>query len=354
MTVPTLDGIERRTLTTGRLRTRVLCSGAENGIPVLFLHGNLASATWWEETMVRLPKGYRGIAPDQRGYGDANPEAKINATRGLGDLADDAIALLDHLGIERVHVVGSSLGGNVVWHLLACYPRRLLSAVVVAPGSPYGFGATKDLAGTPTTPDFAGSGAGLVNPELVRRLAAGDRTADSPFSPRAALRLLVFGAGHVPDREEDLLSATLSVHLGEKDYPGDSVRSPNWPFVAPGAWGPNNALSPKYVVPVREIVSAQPKVNVLWIRGGKDLAVSDAAASDPGNLGRMGLLPGWPGAEVYPPQPMVGQTRHILDQYAQAGGRYEEVVLPKSGHVPFLDNPDGFDRAFHAHLMPAR
>ncbi|MCR4391197.1 MAG: alpha/beta hydrolase [Candidatus Acetothermia bacterium] len=350
----TVEGIEARVVETARLRTRVLFSGVEGGIPVLLLHGNLASATWWEETMLRLPPGYWGIAPDQRGYGGADPEAKIDATRGLGDLADDAVALLDHLGIARAHFVGSSLGGSVGWHLLARYPDRLRSAVLVAPGSPYGFGGTKDLEGTPCFPDYAGSGAGLVNPELVRRLASGDRSTDSPFSPRAALRALVFGPPFVPAREEDLLSATLSTHLGERDYPGDSVPSPHWPFVAPGRWGPNNALSPKYAVPVSEILGAEPKVPVLWIRGEKDLAVSDAAASDPGNLGRLGLLPGWPGPDVYPPQPMVGQTRRVLEQYAHAGGKVEEVVLPGSAHVPFLDNPEGFDRAVHAHLARAR
>ncbi len=350
MTVPTMRGIEARTVQTSRLRTRVLFSGPREGTPVLFLHGNLASATWWEETMLRLPKGFRGIAPDQRGYGEADPEAKIDARRGLGDLADDAVALLDYLGIERAHVVGSSLGGSVIWYLLARYPRRLRSAVLVAPGSPYGFGGTRDERGTPCFPDFAGSGAGLVNPELVRRLAGGDRSAESLFSPRVALRNLVFGPPFVPPREEDLLSATLSVHLGEKDYPGDFVPSPNWPFVAPGAWGPNNALSPKYALPVPEILASEPKVPILWVRGGKDVAVSDAAASDPGNLGRMGLLPGWPGMDAYPPQPMLQQTRYVLGEYAQAGGFYQEVVLGDSAHVPFLDDPEGFDRAFHAHL----
>ncbi len=354
MANPTMKGIEARTVETGRLRTRVLFSGADDGIPVLFLHGNLGAATWWEETMLRLPKGYRGIAPDQRGYGDADSEAKIDATRGLGDLADDAVDLLDHLAVKRAHVVGSSLGGSVLWHLVARAPHRLLSATLVAPGSPFGFGGTKDVVGTPCHPDFAGSGGGLINPDLVRRLMAGDRTTESPFSPRAALRMLVFGPGFIPDREDAFVNAALAMHLGDRDYPGDFVLSPHWPHIAPGVWGPNNALSPKYACPVAELIAAQPKANVLWIRGGKDLAVSDAAASDPGNLGRMGLLPGWPGAEVYPPQPMVGQTRHILDQYAQAGGKFAEVVLPDSGHVPFLDNPAAFDQAFHAHLMPAR
>lgn len=353
MLIPTMKGIEARTLETRRLRTRVLFWGKDGGVPVLFLHGNLGAATWWEETMLRLPKGYQGIAPDQRGYGDADPEARIDATRGLGDLAEDAMSLLDHLRIERAHLVGSSLGGSVLWHLLARTPHRLRSVTLIAPGSPFGFGGTKDAVGTPCHPDFAGSGGGLINPDLVRRLRTGDRTTESPFSPRSALRLLVFGTGFIPAREEDLVTAALATHLGDRDYPGDSVASPHWPHIAPGVWGPNNALSPKYACPVAEIVAAQPKAPALWIRGGKDLAVSDAAASDPGNLGRMGLIPNWPGPEVYPPQPMVSQTRHVLEQYAASGGSFEEVVLPGSGHVPFLDDPAAFDRAFHAHLARA-
>jgi hypothetical protein len=41
--------------------------------------------------------------------------------------------------------------------------------------SPYGFGGTRDVAGTPCHADFAGSGGGTANPEFVRLLAAGDR-----------------------------------------------------------------------------------------------------------------------------------------------------------------------------------
>ena len=92
MSVPTMQGVTARTITTNRITTRVLFSGPEDGIPVLFLHGNLSSGTWWEQTLVALPGGYRGIAPDQRGFGDADLEAKIDASRGVGDLADDAVA----------------------------------------------------------------------------------------------------------------------------------------------------------------------------------------------------------------------------------------------------------------------
>src|SRR5258708_16616976 len=182
--IPTLTGITPRTITTSRLSTRVLFSGPENGIPVLFIHGNASSATFFEETMLALPSGYRAIAPDLRGYGDAERAKKIDATRGLADLSDDLIALLDHLHIGKVHVIGHSLGGSVIWQLLIDHSPRILSATLACPGSPYGFCGTKDVDGTPCYPDFAGSGGGVVNPEFARLMGEGERGVESPVAPR--------------------------------------------------------------------------------------------------------------------------------------------------------------------------
>jgi pimeloyl-ACP methyl ester carboxylesterase len=357
MSVPTLPGVTSKMITTDRITTRVLFTGPEDGVPVLFLHGNVSSATWWEETMLALPgppagsgPGYRGIAPDLRGFGDAEFDKKVDATRGSGDWADDAVALLDHLGITKAHIVGSSLGGCVVWHMLREYPARFLTATLADAGSPYGFGGTKDIEGTPCYDDFAGSGGGLSNPELIKRLADGDRGMDSPFSPRAAMRAAVFKPPFVPEREEDLLSSMLSIHLGDQDNPGDFSPSPNWPYVAPGVWGSANALSPKYMGEVERLYAAEPKVSVLWVRGSHDLAVSDTAASDPGTLGSMGLIPNWPGMEVYAPQPMLGQIRHVLEGYAVAGGSYKEVVIEDAGHAPFVEKPEEFNTLLHAHI----
>jgi pimeloyl-ACP methyl ester carboxylesterase len=351
MSVPTLDGVTPKMVTTDRIRTRVLFSGPADGVAVLFLHGNASSATWWEETMVDLPEGHRGIAPDQRGFGDADVDKKVDATRGTGDWADDAVALLDQLGIDQAHIVGNSLGGCVIWRLLVDHPQRFLTASLVDSGSPFGFGGTKDVDGTPCYDDFAGSGGGLSNPEFVRRLGEKDRSMESQFSPRLALRTLLVKPPFVPAREEDLLSSMFTIHLGAQDNPGDSVPSPNWPFVAPGIWGSANALSPKYMGDPGRLYSAEPKVNILWVRGSHDLAVSDTAASDPGFLGKMGLIPGWPGEEIYPPQPMIGQIRAVLEEYAAAGGSYTEVVIQDAAHVPFIEKPEEFNRVFHAHLL---
>lgn len=350
MPVPILPDIVEKTVATARLATRVLFAGPENGTPILFLHGNVTSATWWEEVMLSLPPTYRGMAPDQRGFGDADRQQKIDATRGMGDLADDALALLDRLGIDQVHIVGNSIGGSVVWRLLMAAPERLLTVTLVNPGSPYGFGGTKDERGTPCFDDFAGSGGGLTNPELLRLIEAGDDSLDHPFSPRAALRMLVYKPPFVPAREDALVAATLQTHIGPEDLPGDSVASPNWPYVAPGRWGIANAASPKYAGNVESLYAIAPKPPVLWVRGSDDLAVSNTAASCPGTLGAAGRIPDWPGADVFPPQPMLVQTRAVLDAYRAARGTYREVVIEDTGHVPFLENLPEFNRVFHAHL----
>jgi len=352
VTVPTLPGIEARHVRTPRLGTRVLFSGPEDGIPVLFFHGNFSSATWWEETLLALPPGYRGIAPDLRGFGAADPEVKVDARRGMGDFVDDALALMDELGHRTFHLVGVSLGGLMAWWMLADCPQRLRSVTLAAPGSPYGFGGTRDEVGTPIYDDFSGSGGGLLNRELIRLVGEQDRSADSLFTPRSVLRLLVWGPGFIPAREDELVEATLQIHLGDKDLPGDHVASPNWPYFAPGRWGATNAMSARYAGDVvQRILRAAPKPELLWIYGTEDVAVSNTAASDPGTRGMRGLLEGWPGEEAYPPQPMMQQIRRMLEDYAGAGGHYGEVAIEGAGHVPFLSHPEAFNRAFHAQLL---
>lgn len=351
MSAPTLPEISARMISTRRLTTRVLIAGPEDGIPVLFIHGNFSSATWWEETLVTLPEGFLGIAPDQRGYGDADPAKKIDATRGMEDFVDDALALMDHLGHDRFHLVGNSLGGLVVWWMMADAPERLRSVTLAGPGSPFGFGGTRDASGTPTAPDFAGSGGGLINPDLIRTIQEGDRDSISDFSPRGIMRRLVWSGGQIPDREDTLIDAMFRVHIGDRELPGDKEESPHWPFVRPGKWGATNAMSPKYAGNlVERILAAKPKMHALWSYGAEDLAVSNTAASDPGTWGPTGRLPGFPGPEAYPPQPMMDQIRKMLEDYSAHGGSFEEVAIANSGHVPFITHPDEFNETFHAHL----
>lgn len=351
MSIPTMPGISAKMITSPRITTRVLFSGPEDGIPVLFVHGNASSATYWEEIMLGLPMGYRGIAPDQRGYGDAERSKKIDATRGMGDLSDDAFALLDTLGLQKAHLVGHSMGGSVIWQMMIDHPERILTVTQVCPGSPYGFGGTKGIHGELCNPDGAGSGGGIVNPLFTKAIAEGDRSADNPqASPRIVMNSFYWKPPFKPAREEELLSSLLSEHIGEQEYPGDAVPSPHWPNLAPGKFGPANALSPIYTGDVTRLYRINPKPAVLWVRGSHDQIVSDQSLFDMGTLGALGAVPGWPGAEAYPSQPMVGQTRAVLEEYKANGGDYKEVVMEDTGHSPYIEKPDVFNSIFHAHL----
>jgi pimeloyl-ACP methyl ester carboxylesterase len=353
-TVPTLPGITSKMIDTPRLQMHVLFSGADSGVPVLFIHGNASSSTYWEEIMLKLPGGYRGIAPDLRGYGDTEDKL-IDATRGAGDWVDDLVALTKTLGLSKYHVVGHSMGGAIIFNLLPAAGAAILSATLVDPGSPYGFGGTKDLDGTPNYDDFAGSGGGVVNPEFPKLMAAGDRSTDNPqASPRVVMNSFYWKPPFKPAREEDLLTSLMTEKVGPDKYPGDFVPSGNWPNVAPGKFGPINALSPKYVGDsVKNFIAAQPKPPILWVRGSDDQIVGDNSLFDFGTLGKMGFVPGWPGDEVYPPQPMVGQTRRVLEHYAAQGGKYWEKVIADTGHSPYIEKPEEFVELLVKHLKEA-
>lgn len=350
-TVPTLPGITSKMIQTPRLKMHVLFSGAEDGVPVLFIHGNASSSTFWEETMLNLPQGYRGIAPDLRGYGDTE-DLLIDATRGVGDWRDDLLALVDTLGLDAYHIVGHSLGGTVVFSMVAADSARIRSATLIAPGSPYGFGGSKDEDGTPCYDDYAGSGGGIVNPDFPRLIAEGDRSTDNPqASPRVVMNAFYWKPPFVPPREEDYLSSLLTEKIGEQKYPGDFVPSPNWPNVAPGKWGPINAVSPKYVGNlVERFIAADPKPAILWVRGDSDQIVADNSLFDFGTLGKLGLVPGYPGEDIYPPQPMLKQTRKVLEAYSAKGGAYTEVVIPDTAHCPYIEKPEEFGEIFHTFL----
>ena len=140
--------------------------------------------------------------------------------------------------------------------------------------------------------------------------------------------------------------------MGDERYPGDSTPSPNWPNVAPGKYGPINAGSPKYVLAdVPQLIAAPHKSAVLWIRGSDDQIVSDNSMFDLGALGKMGYVPGWPGEDVYPPQPMVSQTRAVLEKYAEKGVSCKENIIKDTAHSPHIEKPEDFNSIFHKFLQ---
>lgn len=340
--------ISEKMLATSRLNTAYLerpASGEAVG-RVLLIHGNVSSNVFFRDLMNALPADLHVVAPDLRGYGGS--EAKpVDATRGLRDWSDDLLSLMDALNWPDAHLLGWSLGGGVIMQVAISAPGRVKSLTLVAPVSPYGFGGTHGPDGQPNSPDFAGSGGGTVNPAFVAAVAAGDRS-DAPGSPLDVMRKFYFNAAKFQpsaEQEQAWLTSMLQTRCGDDFYPGDMTPSAHWPNVAPGTRGFANAFSAKYQN-LAAFATIDPKPPVLWVRGDSDGIVGDASMMDFAQLGAIGAVPGWPGAESCPPQPMIGQMRALLEQYQAAGGTYQEVVLEGVGHSPFIEQPEVFLGAF--------
>jgi pimeloyl-ACP methyl ester carboxylesterase len=341
-------------VSTDRLQTHVWTSGPDDGVPLLLVHGNLVSGGWWRYVAEDLPADVRVIAPDLRGFGRTEPKP-IDATRGLGDMADDVRSLLVALGLAdrgTVNAAGWSMGAGVLWQYMLSYPEDLASLTMIAPLSPYGWGGVKGNDGKPCYDDYAASGGGTAAPDFVRRLAEGDRSAEDPSSsPRVILRDFFGPRGNVGNVDEEyLLDEVLRTRVGDDFYPGDAVPSANWPGVAPGPRGVLNTMSPKYYH-AAGIVDLPRKPPITWLRGGQDQVVSDTSVFDLGYLGQLGAVPGWPGAETLPPQPMAGQTRFVLETYRARGGVAEEVTLADAAHGMPVEVPAKVAEVIAARLV---
>lgn len=332
-----LAGIDQHKVKTQRLEMAYLEAGS-GSTPMVLVHGNCSSSLFFQDFMLALAatNRYKIYALDMRGYGDSET-LPVDATRGVRDFSDDLASFVQALGLPAFHLLGWSLGGNVVMQYAIDYPGKLRSLVLESVGSPFGFGGTKGVEGSLTWLDGAGSGGGTANPDFVQRLAQGDR-GNEQTSPRTVMNTYYFKPPFraTADREEIYLSGLLSTKVSPENYPGDIVSSQNWPNVGPGTKGVNNALSPVYLNQ-GQFATISPQPPVLWVRGADDQIVSDQSFFDLGFLGQLGAVPGWPGADVYPPQPMVSQVRLVLDNYRSNGGQYSEVVLADCGHSPHIE-----------------
>lgn len=125
-----MTDIDAKTWKTGRcalasgVRLPYVAQGAADGLPVLLLHGATDSWRSFTPLLPHLPASWRVLAYTQRGHGDADkpPDGYM-----LDDLAADAAALLDAMGIERCVVVGHSMGSAVALRFALAHPERTLA-----------------------------------------------------------------------------------------------------------------------------------------------------------------------------------------------------------------------------------
>ncbi len=101
-----------------------------SGEPLLLLHGMGGCGGDWEHAgRDLLAKEYQLIIPDARGHGrSTNPGGGFRHSQ----LAMDALALLDHLGVPRCKAIGMSMGGNTLLHLATEAPDRVSAMVLVS------------------------------------------------------------------------------------------------------------------------------------------------------------------------------------------------------------------------------
>ena len=338
--------MQTMTLATSRLRTHCWVDGPADGEPLLLVHGNLTTGRFYRALADALPQRFRVVAPDLRSFGrtEALP---VDASRGLRDWSDDLRALLESLGWtdgRRVHAAGWSMGGGILQQYEIDHPGDVATLTLLAPLSPFGFGGTRDADGKPCHADFAGSGGGTASPEFVRRLAAHDASEEEPqSSPRVVMRSFFWSPRYKAPDEDELVDEVLLTHVGDDFYPGGSQPSEHWPGVAPLPRGVNNAMSPAWCN-TSAFGGLEHPAPLLWIRGDEDSVVSDSSMFDFGTLGKLEAVPDWPGDDVFPPQPMIAQTRAVFERRRARGGQVRDVVLHEVGHGPSLERPHEVSR----------
>ena len=102
------------------------------GQPILLIHGGLAHADIWASQVIDLAKDHKVIVADSRGHGRSTRTA---APYGYDLMTSDYLALLDHLKIDQVALVGWSDGGIIGLNIAMTHPERLTKLFALAANS---------------------------------------------------------------------------------------------------------------------------------------------------------------------------------------------------------------------------
>jgi 2-hydroxymuconate-semialdehyde hydrolase len=131
--------IRRRVVQLGDLSLQLSETGDPAAEAVLFLHGSGPGATGlsnWEQVITDLGPSYYCIAPDMIGFGDSSHP--LDPPRGMGPFnqlrADALLALLDELALDRVHLVGNSMGGQLAVLMTMAAPERIGKILLMGSG----------------------------------------------------------------------------------------------------------------------------------------------------------------------------------------------------------------------------
>lgn len=158
--------------------------------------------------------------------------------------------------------------------------------------------------------------------------------------------------GFSDDNEDLWVESMLSTRTGEDNYPRDGAPSESWPGFGAGGRDVLNTMS-GVRLDLTGIVDLLNKPAILWVHGSVDAIVGDESFFDLHTLGKHGIIPGWPGEDVAPPQPIMAQTREVLGRYSADVGEVREELFEGAGHSPHLDAPERFRRVVEEFLGAA-
>jgi 3-oxoadipate enol-lactonase len=102
---------------------------------ILMLHGNAESGLSWYAWAPKLARRFHVVRPDMRGFGQSTPMPR-DFPWSLDRLIDDYRALMDHLKVDRFHLIGAKLGGTIARAFAARRPERVITLTVVGTPAP--------------------------------------------------------------------------------------------------------------------------------------------------------------------------------------------------------------------------
>ena len=108
---------------------RLAVSVAGDGPLVLFLHGIRGNRHNWAPQLEAFSKRWRAAAWDARGYGDSDD---YPGALQFEHFSGDVLRVIEHFGVEKIHLVGLSMGGRIARNVALRFPERLLSLSLVS------------------------------------------------------------------------------------------------------------------------------------------------------------------------------------------------------------------------------
>jgi len=224
------------------------------GFPLLLIHAGIADSRMWEPQAKAFANEFDIIRPDMRGFGGSELPPAPYSTRA------DIIGLMDHLSVDRAHVVGCSMGGTVAIDMALEHPDRVAKLVLVGSG-------------------VSGSNLGQEDAALFADVEAADKAGDMEAVNRAEVRLWVDG----PRRPEG--SAPAAVRELVLDMNGRSLDT-DWASaehqnLEPPAIGRLHEIAAPTLVIVgdEDLPHAAANANVITskIRGARTVVIKGAA-----------------------------------------------------------------------------